>query len=329
MLIKAARSKSPIILFFLVLATLLLWWSAFANAEISRFHFHETQMPLYELVLSWIGHNPKVNVLVAFVILIIQGLMILRFNQEYIFITTQTYLHPVFYLLITSSFVQLQQFHPGLPASLFIFLMLDQLFGSYRKRYILNRLFLGGLFVGMATLFYVHAVYFILLIWIALIILRTFNLREWFVPVLGFAFPMLFLFAYYYHAEHLDIPGLWQMIESAYMADKTVTYYNWSYYLFYGFLALWWLVASFSVLRKLPKLKIYIRKFHELLWWCFIGSLLLFILRDEVSVEMLYISAMPVSFLLADYVHGIRSVSFGNVVLLIFIGLLGLIQYMN
>jgi len=329
MLLRAARSKSPVILFFLVLVTLLLWWSSFAGQEVSRFHFHELPMPLYEITRSWIGPGTLVSIIVAFVILLIQGLMMLRFNQEYIFVTTQTYLHPIFYLLIASSFVQLQHYHPGLPASLFIFLMLDQLFGSYRKRYILNRVFLAGLFTGIATLFYVHAVFFFLLIWLALFILRTFSLREWFIPVLGFAFPMVFLFGYYFYADHLSVQGLVERVQESYNQNISVTYYNWSYYLFYGFLVFWWLIGSISLVRKFPSLKIYTRKYYEILWWLFAGSVALFILSAEVSVEMLYITAIPISFLLADHVHRVRSSTFGNILLLIFIALMGLIQYMN
>jgi len=329
MLVRLLRSKSPVFLFFIALATLLLWWSSFASPELSRFHFNDAQMPLYELTLNWIGSNAFVNILVAFLILLLQGLLILRFNQEYIFITTQTYLHPLFYLLIASSFVQLQQFHPGLPASLFVFLMLDQLFGSYRKRYIFNRLFLAGLFAGVATLFYVHAVFFFLLIWISLFILRAFSLREWFVPIVGFAFPMAFLFGYYFASDQLTVPGLLDTVEHVFNQNRTVTYYNPSYYLFYGFLVLWWLIASFSILRKLPKQKIYTRKFLEILWWLFVGTIALFVFRKEISVEMLYITAIPLSFLLTDYIHTLRSNTFGNVMLLIFLGLLGYIQYAN
>lgn len=329
MLIRLARSKSPTILFFLVVITILLWWSSFTSDEISRFHFHQHQMPLYQLTMRWIGQNAAASVGVAFAILIIQAMIILRFNQQYIFITTQTYLHPLVYLLIASSFVQLQHYHPALPASLFVFLMLDQLFAGYRKRYILNRLFGAGLFAGMATLFYAHAVFFLLLVWFALVILRTFDLREWFVPVLGFAFPMVFVLGYYFYVDHLTLQELWKTVAGSFTAKETITYYNWSYYLFYGFMAFWWLTASFSMIRKMHKLKIYVRKFHELLWWFFVGTLLLFVLRNPVSVEMLYFTAIPLSFLLADHIHSLRNKTFGNIMMLFFIGFLVLIQYMN
>ncbi|MCF8335196.1 MAG: DUF6427 family protein [Bacteroidales bacterium] len=329
MLLRIARTRSPGILIFLIIVTFLLWWSSFSSLDISRFHFDKVPMPLYHLVLEAIDQNTLLNLIIAFFILLLQGIIGLRFNQRYMFIPTQTYLHIAFYLLIASSFVQLQRLNPGLLSSLFVFLMLDQLFSGYKNRYILNHLFMAGFLVAIAGLFYIHAIYFILLIWISLFILRSFSIREWVVPVLGFAFPVLFLFAIYYISEALSIQGLMDIIKQNYLNEITVTYYDIPYYVFFGLMALLVLFGSLSLLGRFPKLKIYVRKYYEILWWMFAGSVGLFFLSKQVSVEVLYFVALPLSFLLADYIHSIRSRVFGNIVLLLFVGVLVFIQYVN
>ncbi|MBS3770406.1 MAG: DUF6427 family protein [Bacteroidales bacterium] len=329
MLLKTAKTRSPGILIFIVIATFLLWWSSFSNPEISRFHFDGVKMPLYQLVTGALGQNTLLNLIIAFFILLIQGILVLRFNQRYMFISAQTYLHVAFYLFIASSFVQLQQLNPGLLSALFVFFMLDQLFSGYKKRYILNSLFMAGFWVAIAGLFYIHAVYFIVLIWISLFILRSFSLREWFVPILGFAFPLLFLFASYYVSESLTLAELTDTIKQNYLNRVSVTYYGLSYYVFYGLTGLLVIFGSFSLLGRFPKLKIYVRKYYEILWWMFAGSVVLFILSNQVSVELLYFVALPLSFLFAGYIHSIRSSAFGNTVLFLFIAALAFIQYMN
>jgi hypothetical protein len=65
------------------------------------------------------------------------------------------------------------------------------------------------------------------------------------------------------------------------------------------------------------------------LWWLFAGSVVLFILNSQVSVELLYFVALPLSFLLAGYFLSIRSGVFGNILLFLFIAALAFIQYMN
>jgi hypothetical protein len=305
MLLRIARTRSPGILIFLLIVTLLLWWSSFADMEINRFHFDEPGMPLYQWVVNAIGQNTMLNLVVAFIVLVFQGVILLRFNQKFILISTQTYLHVIFYLLLASSFVQLQQINPGLLSSFFILLMLDQLFSSYRERYILNRVFLAGCFVSLAGLFYIQAVYFIFLIWISLFILRNFDLREWFVPILGFAFPLLFLFAFYYVADPLTVQELITTMQDNFRNEVSITYYNLSYYVFYGLLAVLVIFASFSIIGKFPKFKIFVRKYYEILWWLFAGSVALFVLKSQVSVV------------------------FGDIVLFLFILGLTFIQYMN
>ncbi|MFW5944374.1 MAG: DUF6427 family protein [Bacteroidota bacterium] len=329
MLFKTAKTRSPGILIFIIIATFLLWWSSFSNPEISRFHFDGVKMPLYKLVTGALGQNTLLNVILAFFILLIQGILVLRFNQRYMFISAQTYLHVGFYLLIASSVVPLQQLNPGLVSAIFVFFMLDQLLSVYKKQYILNRLFVAGFWVSIAGLFYIHAVYFILLIWISLFILRSFSLREWFVPVLGFAFPLLFLFAFYFVSDTLTLQGLVDTIGQSYRNEVSVTYYDLSYYAFAGLIALMVVLGSFSLLGRFPKFKIYVRKYYEILWWMFAGNVVLFILSSQVSVELLYFCALPLSFLLADYIHSLRSVVFGNVLLFLFIAGLVFIQYLN
>ncbi len=329
MLLRIARTRSPGILIFLLIVTFLLWWSSFNHPEIPRFHFDTFQMPLYQLVMDAVRQNVLLNRVIAFFILIILGILVIRFNQQYMLISTQAYPHIAFYLLIASSFVQLQWLNPGLLSALFIFFMVDQLFSVYKKRYVLNRLFMAGFWVSIAGLFYIHAVYFILLIWISLFILRSFSLREWFVPILGFAFPLLFLFAFYFVYEPLSIPGLTETITRNYMNEVTITYYNPAYYAFYGLMALMVILGSFSLLGRFPQMKIYVRKYYEIFWWMFAGSVVLFILSGQVSVELLYFVSLPLSFLLAGYVLSVRSGVFGNILLFLFIAALAFIQYMN
>ena len=329
MLLRTVKTRSPGILIFLMLITFLLWWSSFINPQIPRFHFDQVGMPLYQWVMNVLDQHTLVNRVVAFIILLLHGLLVLRFNQRYILIPTQTYSHAIFYLLITSSFVQLQRINPGLLSSLFVFLMLDQLFAAYRKPYILNRMFMAGMFVSLAGLFYLPSVVFILLIWIGLFILRSFNLREWFVPLLGLAFPLLFVFAYYYLSEALSLEGLINTLKNNYQTGATITYYNISYYIFFGLTGILVVLGSFSLLGRFPQLKIYVRKYYEIWWWMFSGTIALFVLSSQASVELLYFAVLPLSFLLADYMHALRSAVLGNTMLFLFIVAMAMIQYMN
>jgi hypothetical protein len=185
------------------------------------------------------------------------------------------------------------------------------------------------MFIALASLFYFPAIFFFFIIWIALILLRSFNLREWFVPVLGVLFPYLFVFAYYFMADQHSVHDLLMRIESSLFHPTTITHYNLSYYIFYGFLGVLVIISSFSLLGKLSGRKIYIRKFFEIFWWIFLFTLLLFFFDEGVYMEMIYFAAIPLTFLLSDYFNSTRSRVFGNIFLFVFAGLIGLIYYIN
>ena len=317
MVLKIVRSNSPLVLLFFLLISFGLWYPAFHNPEMVPFSFDELKMPLYELFYSWLAQNQFLRVFIPYLLIIIQAVFILKINREYILVQRQNYLPTLIFIIISSSFIELQRINPGIFANLFILLMLEQVFASYKKRYVLNRLFMAGFFVGIASMFYSFAIIYLVIIWIGLFLLRSINPREWFVSILGLIFPFLFLFAIYYIHDSLEVAGLIETIKANIMRPVGITHYHLSYYLFYALLGLFIIFGSFSIIKRFPGRKIYIRKFYEILWWMFVAPVLMLILMSQVYGEVIYLIAVPTTFLISDYVNSIKNRFFGNVMFLL------------
>jgi len=316
MVLKIIRSNSPLILLLFLLISVVLWFPAFNSPEMIPFSFDVVKMPLYELFYNWLAQNQFLRIFIPFLLLLIQSVFILKINREYILVQRQNYLPTLIFIIVASSFMELQRINPGIFANLFIILMLDQVFASYKKRYVLNRLFMAGLFVGIASLFYSFAIVYLIIIWISLFLLRSINLREWFVPVFGVIFPYLFLFATYYIHEGLTITGLNETIKANLTNPVSITHYQIPYYIFYAILALFIIFGSFSIIKKFPGRKIYIRKFFEILWWMFVIPVLMLIFMNQIYGEIIYLISVPVTFLIADYVNSIKNRALGNILFL-------------
>jgi hypothetical protein len=286
------------------------------------FSFDEVKMPLYELVFGWLADNHFLRIFIPFLLVLIQAVFILKINREFIIIQRQNYLPTLIFVLITSTFIALQRINPSIFANLFIVLMLEQVFACYRKRYVLNRLFLAGLFVGIAALFYPFSIIYLVIIWISLFLLRTIDLREWFVPILGVIFPFLFLFGTYYIHGDLSIAGLMDTMKSSIFNKVSITHFHISYILFYSVVFLFVLFGSFSIIKRFPGRKIYIRKFFEILWWMFVAPTLMLILMNQVYAEILYFIAIPTTFLISDYVNSMKNWFMGNLLFLLLFGFL-------
>lgn len=317
MLLKTVRSNSPVVLILFLLISVFIWYPSFSTTDMVLFSFDEVKMPLYELTFGWLEDKQFLRVFIPFLLILIQAVFILKINREFIIIQKQNYLPVLIFILLTSGFIALQRINPVVFANLFVVLMLEQLFSSYRKRYALNRLFLAGMFVGIATLFYSFSVVYLLIIWISLFLLRTIDLREWFVPVLGLIFPFLFLFATYYIHGDLTITGLIDTMKMNLFNQVNVTHYHISYILFYSVVFLFILFGSFSVISRFPGRKIYVRKFFEILWWMFVAPVLMLILMNQVYAEILYFIAVPTTFLISDYVNSIKNRAMGNLMFLL------------
>jgi hypothetical protein len=329
MLLRIVKSNSPFVLFLFFVLTVALWLPSFKGIPVAEFSFDYHRMPFYNYLYDFLIDRQTLQIIIALGVLLLQCFLLLKINRKYILLNTQNYLPAIVFIILTSSFIQLQRINPALFAGFFILLTIDQLFSCYRVRYVLDRLFVAGLLVSVASLFYSFSVFFLLIIWISLILLRGFSIREWFVPILGFIFPYLFVFGYYYLSDSDSVNYLINLLLNNFFQQVTITHYNITYYLFYGFVGLLIVFGSFKLLKKFQTRKIYIRKFFEIFWWIFLVSLLLFLFKVGVSTEIVFIFAIPVSFLLAYYFNSIRSGVFGNIVLFILAGLIVLVYYTN
>lgn len=329
MLLKIVRSNSPLILLFLVTLSVILWLPGFKGLSTEAFAFNQYQMPLYKLLGNITGKTNSAGIIIAFAAVFLMAIYILKLDRVFILLERRNYSPAIFFILLSSSFIQLQYINPGIFASFALMLTLEQLFATYHKRKILNKLFITGMLISVASLFSLYSVVFLILIWVALILLRGFNLKEWFMPLPGFIFPYIFVFAYYFISDNHSVNGLIAIIRQNLYQHSIITHYNSAYYAFYGFIGLLIVFASFSVIKRFRGRKIYIRKYFELFWWVFVMSILIFAISRGVAIELIYTAAIPLSFLFADYFNSVKSSVFGEIVLFILAGLTYWVYYTN
>jgi hypothetical protein len=103
----------------------------------------------------------------------------------------------VFVLIFSQSSFQTTMY-PFLPASIFVLIAMYILFGIENKEDNQMDIFNAGLFVSIASLFYLPAVVLLLWIWISLLMSRSGTFRELMIPVVGFITPYFFLAFYYF-----------------------------------------------------------------------------------------------------------------------------------
>ncbi len=328
MFLRLFKGAQPGLFVFVPVFATLLWLKYFLIPLSPGITFEPGSMPLYTIVMGWLEGYDLISKILALVLLIILSLWLSRLNTKFIIIGSRTYLPTFLYLIIVSAFMDLQQMNPAIITCFFLVFSLEIMFETFKQEGLALKFFLAAFLVSLASLFYARSAYFMLVVWTGLILLRSFKWREWIFTFIGFLLPYVFLFAYYYLAGK-DLYDNWVLIRGNLIPDHYQGTLNLYYLLFYGFLLLIILAASLNMLRINQGLKIYIRKFYRLSFWFFLFTVTVYFLLYSRSVEFILFFAIPVSFILANYLYKMRSRLAGEIIFSLLLGLFGLILVFN
>ncbi len=332
-MIRQIKSNSPgnimLILFFAALTWLGRFWTPEAIEIKRRGALYVS--PLWRPVEDWLTQHPIANVLFPFFILLLVAFMLVRINRKHILLNERTYLPAIFFVLMSGAWMEVQGGHAIWIGLLVMFLVIDTLFQLYRSNYALGSLYMAGFFIAIGSLLYVPFIFYLILIYVALVLLRPFIGREWLVPLLGVATPYLFVFTYYF----VFTDNFYQLVTV--LLNNLDYYFQWPelslYYRIYVALLLFLvLIASSVMLRNLRAKKVRTRKFFELFLWIFILSLAQFLLLPNVGTEILLVAILPTTFVFTEYMYHTRRkwpVAFFFYALLIGTMLIQVLTYFN
>lgn len=313
MISKFLKGNQPLVLVFILVIGFGFWFHSFKDPIGMAFPDDNFPMPLAKLLYSMLGkHTFGANV-IAFILVMVQGLLLILFNKRYIIINQRTFLPAFFYVLIVSAFAPIQRISSVIIGLFFIYLAVFYIFSIYRKDFALNKLYFASLFISFGTLFWApYALFFIVLL-VSLILLRPFVGREWIVSLIGFLTPFFFVFVYYFVFKEIELNSFVETVNYNFVLVKEFKFLHFAYYIFYGIIVCLIVIASFTILNNYQKKKIMVRKFFTLNWWFFIIYLIAFVMLRNMSYEIVYVISMPISFLLADYFYMNKNERFLNI----------------
>jgi hypothetical protein len=321
------KSNQPFVIILIILIGSGMWIYSFIDPIGISIPVDNMNMPFYNFIAGFLEYNSFMAILITFLLVLLQAFLLVQFNKRYILINYRTYLPAFFYIIIASSFIQLHRLNPVIIGTLFIFTAINFIYSTYRTEYALNKLYLAGFSIALASLFWGPFAIFIIIIWISLSILRPFIGREWIVGLFGFLTPYLFVFVYFFvFMDESEFLRLIEYFTSNFELFKPIYSLHYSYYIFYGFLSLLIVVASYTVLSNYQKKKIKTRKYFEINWWFFVISIGLLVLLRNVTYEIIYLISIPISFLLSDYFYYTKRNIYLNGILIVLLGSLIYIQ---
>ncbi len=313
----------------IVITLLAVWLSAFFKIH-GHFslYFDLNPMPLYGALSSLIGTNPLPGIIFSVLLVSFIAFFTVSLNNSLFFINKRTFLPALIYVLLSGLFPEYQVMNPAFFSALFLMLAIRRIMDAYRVAGISYSFFDAGLLIGIGSLFYANLIWFGLLIFIGIALIRTGNIKEIVISFIGLFTPYILIFGIYY-VWGKDLNELVSVIR--YNLWGKHTDYMFSRIIIVGiiFIGISSVLSLANLFLEMSKKKVQARKTFSLLIWQFILSLVLYFALPSVSVEILWIVGIPLSYILSHYLLFSKKRIIPEIVFSIFFLLILLIQILN
>ncbi len=156
--------------------------------------------PLFDWLISFLGGSKWVLLICGMIVNMASALVLNIVSNAHNFNRRENFYPAITFILIGSLDLTWWYLNPVSIGILFFLLALRRLLRIYRVQEVTGKVFDAGFLLAMAALFFPPMVIAFPLIWMSLVQLRSFNFREWLVPVTGFLVPAIFVgVIYFYH----------------------------------------------------------------------------------------------------------------------------------
>lgn len=276
---------------------LMLWVAAVLHpGEITHPYADITLLaPFFE----WIHSFPLVKEILGLAMLLLMAGVWNRVVNKHSLLKQSTYFPFLFMVILLSCRDSMVGFYPALPSSLFLVLFLDRLISSYKKDRALPDIFDSGLFIGIATLFYIPSMVFLILLWVGLFTIRSINWREWLCSIIGFLLPFVFTFTYnlvfYPHYPWFN------KIASEFAYHYAHFSFSWEQLTIIITMALTALGSLWYFINKIRENILKTQKFWTLMLWFILISIASILICPVKDSRAFSIIAIPGSFVLSVY----------------------------
>ncbi|MFA5329205.1 MAG: DUF6427 family protein [Prolixibacteraceae bacterium] len=318
MLLKALKSNQSYHFILIPFIAGALWLNSFIHPVSFPFFQGEDTMVLYKPLNYLLANNQFVSSLTALVFVVLLAFLILKLNVQYAFIRVRTFLPSSLFIVITSGMHELHAMHPVYPATLFLVLAVDRIFGSYDNEVIHSNAFEAGIFLAIGSLFYLNLVFFAPFLWIGFSVLKPkINWRDYVLTTLGFLLPWFAVVIYYLIVGETDI--FYQTLEKNMTTHQVFFKSNLPIQIYMGYLVLLTILGSVHLLGQYDEKKISSRKYFKVFFYIFLISCVLIVAAPAVSQEIIVLLTLPLTYLISNYLISMKHQIWGEVFLYVLV----------
>ena len=242
---------------------------------------------------------PVLNITAAAIVVYAQSLIFNKIINNYNILGKSGFLGALFFIVASSVFTPFLFLSPPLFCNFFLLYVLHKILSEYKNADSINSMFDLGLIAALGTFIYFPFVLFLLFLWIALIILRPFNWREWVSVIIGYITIVFFLGVYYYwNGRLLDFYEIWKPLSNTFPFNIKIQIID---YIVLFPIVVCVILGIAHIRQNFFKSFVQVRKTFQLLFFLFLIGALSFYLKPDFRINHFLLCVIPVATVLAYY----------------------------
>jgi len=243
--------------------------------------------------------SPFLNVLIAGALIIAQALLLNYLVNHYNLLGKPTFLPALMYVTLSALFTPFMVLSAPLICNFLVIWMLFKLFSFYKSDDAKSTAYDLGIIVAIGSLIYLPFIYLFLGIWLALMIFKPFNWREWVSGILGYITVFFFFAVFYYLNNRLNsFYHIWAPLGTKFPNRININYYN---YLVLVPVIIILCLYFVKLQQNYLKSYVQVRKSFQLLFLIFLVGGLSFYVKTEFNLNHFLLCAVPAAVFFSYY----------------------------
>lgn len=264
-----------------------------------NFEFLESYTKFLIQVPMGDNFSVTLNIFIAAILIYIQAIIFNRVVNNHTLLAKPGYLPALLYITSASLFEPFLILSPTLICNFLLILIMDKLLRIGKSQTAIMIMFDIGIFIAIGTLIYFPFVVMILLIWLSLLLYRSFHWREWVSGLVGFLSIFFFLAVFYYWNDNIGMfYKIWLPLKNKFPSTFKIQYDDYLVLIPVGVMMI---LAIIQLRENFFRSFISTRKAFQMLFFMFIIAVFSFYTKPNFKLYHFLLCVPPGAVLLAYY----------------------------
>jgi hypothetical protein len=299
-MINQFRNLNPINLLTLFAYTFFLRMAIFADLPAQlNFEFLESYTKFFIAIPVQGFFSPAANVFFAGIIVYLQAVLFNRVINNHGLLHKPGFLPALMYVTGASLFMPFLVLSPTLICNFLLVWMMDKFLKIGKSPNAIMIMFDIGMMIALGTLIYFPFIVMLIMIWLALLLYRSFDWREWISGLVGFLTLFFFVGVFYYWNDSLSMfYKIWLPLGNKFPSVFKINYND---YLVLLPVLVMMILAILQLRENFFRSFISTRKAFQMLFFMFIASIVSFYMKPDFRLYHFLLCVPPGAVLLAYY----------------------------